>query len=324
MSVQHVTEFPATAPEQIEFFAQLLSRSEDKRRVFVEIYRGQSKNPKTAQEISRRVKLTPKRVLELATPLAANNLFEKTRHAGKIAYKKYPIINTVKAKILRLATNKQKLAAHVTVRNPSKTVTNIQLRVTPGMRDVVIDVRNVTIDEIGNFSKVRALKVEKLPSRLEPPRLPESAFKNGVVKILGNRGTFQDWGGEKNDLFSTHFEIEGKRYAGAIAFKGPATSGILTPGKMGKNGDQIQRLLSSAAQVFIVQYEGQIAESVLEQMRRLAAEKSMAERQRIYYGTIGLEDSYRLRLMYATQFAAPEAPRKKKRKSGRRSRRRSG
>jgi hypothetical protein len=98
-------------------------------------------------------------------------------------------------------------------------------------------------------------------------------------------------------------KIKGKRYATAFGFKGPGKSGKLTPGKMGKNGDQIQRLFSSTAQVLIVQYEGEIAESVVEQMQRLAVSKSIEESEQIFYGVIALEDSYRLRLKYKAQFA---------------------
>jgi hypothetical protein len=53
----------------------------------------------------------------------------------------------------------------------------------------------------------------------------------------------------------------------------------------------------------IVQYEGEIAESVVEQMQKLAVSKSIEESQQIFYGVIALEDSYRLRLKYKTQFA---------------------
>lgn len=304
MTVQHVSEFPATAPEQIEFFARLLSNSEHRRKVFVEVYRGQSKKPKTAKEIGSHVGLPAKRVLEIAGFLAANNLFEQTKHQSRTAYKKYKNINTAKKKILRLATSKKQLDAHVTVRNPNRPILRIEL--TPSSRDLKVDVKHVTVEDIDNFARVRSLEPNRLPAKLRPARLPEDTFKNGVAAVLGNRGEFKDWGGEKNDLFSTHVKIGGKRRAAAFGFKGPGAKGTLTPAKMGKNGDQIQRLFSSPAEAFVVQYEGQIAESVLEQMQQLAVARSAQLGGRVYYGVIALEDSYRLRLGYPKEFAFPD------------------
>ena len=52
----------------------------------------------------------------------------------------------------------------------------------------------------------------------------------------------------------------------------------------------------------MVQYEGEIAESVLSQMQKLAIAKSVSENDKIFYGVIALEDSYRLRLKYAKSF----------------------
>jgi hypothetical protein len=302
MSVQAVSEFPATAPEQIEHFAKLLSRSDARRKVFAEIYRGQSQQPKTAAAIAKQTRLSPKRVLEIATPLAANHLFEKTKVGHAVAYKKYGNINTVKSRILALASNRKKLREHVTVRNPRVRPQVLKIELAPQSRSIAIDVRHITIDDIDNFSRVRSLPHRKVPSKMDPPRLAEKVFKSGVARILGNRGKFTDWGGERNDLFSTHVKIKGKRYAAAFGFKGPGKSGVLTPGKMGKNGDQIQRLFDSAADVMVVQYEGEIGEAVLAQMQKLAIAKSVSENQRIFYGVIALEDSYRLRLKYASKF----------------------
>ena len=302
MNIQAVSEFPATAPEQIDHFAKLLSKSEQRRKVFWEIYRGKSKDPKTAEEIGNKVHLESKRVLELATPLADNHLFEKTKRGGLTAYRKYPAINTVKHKIFRLASDKTKLAAHVTSRKPKISVSEVRVRLDRKLLSVFVDVRPVTVDDIDNFSKIRSLKHSKVPEKLDPKRLPESVFKYGTANILGNKGKFTDWGGEKGDLYSSHLKIKGKRYATAIGFKGPATIGTLTPGKMGHNGDQIQRLYDSDAQVFLVQFEGPIAESVSQQLKGLAVNKSLQDRRTVFYGTIPLEDSYRLRIKYAKDF----------------------
>jgi hypothetical protein len=252
MTIQPVSEFPASAPEQIDHFATLLSRSEQRRRVFWEIYRGNSKDAKKAIEIGKKVHLSSKRVLEIASPLAANHLFEKTKRDGLTAYLKYPAINTVKHKIWRLASNKAKLKAHVTTRKSKVSLGEIKLKLNRSSSGVFVDVRHITIDDVDNFSKVRTLKHKKVPRKLDPPRLAEKVFKYGMANVLGNKGRFTDWGGEKSDLYTSHLKIKGKRYAASIGLKGPATTGTLTPGKMGHNGDQIQRLYDSDAQAFIV------------------------------------------------------------------------
>lgn len=303
MTVQNVSEFPATAPEQIDHFAKLLRKSAQRRAIFLEVCRGQSKSAKTAAEIAGRVSLTAKRVLEVASPLAAHQLFEKTKRDGQVAYKKYPNINAVKHKIISLATNKDRLGAHVTVRNPRRTSTTIEVKIKHSAREVFVDVRPVTLDTIDNFSRVRSRRMRSVPKNMAPPRLPEKVFKYGVAKILGESGKFTDWGGEKNDLYATDVRIKPRRYTAAIGFKGPATTGTLTPGKMGHNGDQIQRLFESDAQVFLVQYEGQIAESVLTQMKALAVNKSVEDRRTVFYGAISKQDSYRLRIRYPRDFS---------------------
>ena len=73
------------------------------------------------------------------------------------------------------------------------------------------------------------------------------------------------------------------------------------PGKMVKNGDQIQRLFDSPAEVFLIQYEGEIEESVVSLMERLATAKSILHGS-VYYGIIDKDDTYRLRIAYPKAF----------------------
>jgi hypothetical protein len=133
-------------------------------------------------------------------------------------------------------------------------------------------------------------------------------FKYGLASILGNKGKFQDWGGEKNDLYSSFVTLRGRRQSTAFALKGPATPPPLTPRKLGRNGDQIQRLFSSAADAFFIQFEGRTDESVKEQMLAQAIKKSYETRREISYGLIVLEDSHRLRAKYPSHFTAGNVP----------------
>ena len=138
----------------------------------------------------------------------------------------------------------------------------------------------------------------------------ESVFKEGIKRILNETGRFKDWGGERNDLLTTRLRLKGKRRATAFAFKGRGRRGKLTPAAMGKNGDQIQRLFSSPAEMFLVQYWDQIDESVIEQMGEFAKAKSAAEGKTIYYGVIDGQDSNRILKAY------PQAFRSRKKSKG--------
>jgi hypothetical protein len=72
---------------------------------------------------------------------------------------------------------------------------------------------------------------------------------------------------------------------------------------MGKNGDQIQRLFQSTAEVFFVQYWQEIDESVLDQMKQLAIAKSLMDGRRVWFGIIDGQDSNRLYRAYQKRFA---------------------
>jgi hypothetical protein len=133
--------------------------------------------------------------------------------------------------------------------------------------------------------------------------MPETTFKNGVARILGERATFKDWGGELRDLSSTHLTISGKRRAAAFAFKGPGTGGRLTPAKFGKNGDQIQRLTRCPAEAFFIQYWSEIDDASFEQLEKLVQLKSYLEGRKLWYGMIDGDDSARLIQAYPAAFS---------------------
>jgi len=71
---------------------------------------------------------------------------------------------------------------------------------------------------------------------------------------------------------------------------------------MGKHGNQIQRLFRIPASLYIVQYWGQIAEDVVEQLRTFAVAKAAIEGERVSFGVIDGDDSTRLIRAYPTAF----------------------
>ncbi|WP_338312365.1 hypothetical protein [Bradyrhizobium sp. TM239] len=157
--------------------------------------------------------------------------------------------------------------------------------------------KQLTCDDVDQFSKVK--KIKAAPK----VRISESDFKKGIQKIIGQPGKFQDWGGEPNDLFTTKVSIMGKRIATAFAFKGPGKSGQLTPAKLGKNGDQIQRLFAAPADLYVVQYHDQIAQSVVEQMEAFAKVNSIHGAKMVSFMIIDGSDSNRLMAAYPREFA---------------------
>lgn len=70
---------------------------------------------------------------------------------------------------------------------------------------------------------------------------------------------------------------------------------------MGKNGDQIERLCSEPAQLFLVVYNGQIEPSIISQMQAFAIGKAISGKI-IYYGVIDCDDLSRLVFAYPDYF----------------------
>ncbi len=290
--VHETTDIRSNPTEQIKHVAETLKRSADRRKVFEAIYRTKKKI-KTVTEITAITKLRRMRVLQEAGNLANNSIVKKTKVNGELAYEKDPFFTQHKKRILSLAGNKDKLARFMTKSNPIQSMYTVKIQVPKQkLRDIYI-----SIDEIDSFSKVKNVKNvgENIP-------IYEDEFKKGIQRILGEEGTFKDWGGEKNDLLSTRLMLRGRRRRVAFGFKGRGQGGVLTPNKMGKNGDQIQRLFESAAEVFLVQYWDRISEKIIEQMQGWAQLKSIKEQKDIFYGIIDGQDTQRLYVAYKDKF----------------------
>jgi hypothetical protein len=128
----------------------------------------------------------------------------------------------------------------------------------------------VWVDEIDSFS---AVKGTTHPSWMQVQRLkdiPEHAIKQAFQDIIGEPFEQKDWGGEHSDLDTTQLMWNGKRRAALFAFKGPAKFGVLHPGDMGKNGDQMDRLFHQNADIYVVQHCHKFASSVRSMMRMYA------------------------------------------------------
>lgn len=294
--VQHVSDIRANNNEIIANAAKAIGRSEARIAVFEKVYYGK-KAIKTVLEIAEATGYERKRITEVGKDLVNSKIFEQTKKDGVTAYKKYPIYTTLKRAILRLVKDPKKLAQYPTKSTPRPIGYKIE-RTTFSVPKGVNRSKQITVDDIDSFSKVRTCD---LGGGKYAPML-EDLFKKGIKTLLKERGEFKDWGGERNDLLTTRLMFKGRRRATAFAFKGKGTKGILKPSMMGRNGDQIQRLLMSTADIFLVQYWGQIDESVLEQMRTFAFAKSVSENREIVFGIIDGQDTSRIIKAYPRAF----------------------
>jgi hypothetical protein len=285
-----VADSRSNAQDQIANAARAIRGSPIRQEVLREVMRGKRAS-KSVGQIAVRTGYSRKQVLNAGKHLADHQLVSQGKNDNDTAYQKVPFLTRNRNKIFSLATNPEKLATYPTKSNPVGTV----LRVT--VRSALVRTKPITVADIDSFRKVRKIK-----GRVKPTPMPENQFKRGVATILGEPGTFHDWGGEKGDLFSSRLVIGGKRLTAAFAFKGPGKRGRLTPAGLGKNGDQIQRLFSMDAEVFLIQYWDEIDESVLTQMSTFAIARSYATGNKIYYGVIDGGDSTKLIASYRDSF----------------------
>lgn len=287
-----VADLRSNAPEQLLHAADVIGRSAQRRTLFEAVYRGK-KTTKTAEELAKATGLSLKQVLMAGKYLADHQIVRATRpKGGRTAYEKDPYYSSRKRAVLRLVDQPEKKARVPTKRNPAgAAVTRV---VIPRAR---VSVKEITVDEIDSFRRVR-----KIPDGAPFIEMAEKTFKRGIERILGEQLQRADWGGEKNDVFSSRVRIKGKRTRAAFAFKGPGARGVLVPRKMGKNGDQLQRLFTSPADLYVVQYWNAIDESIYEDLRVRATAKSFIEGRPIVTCVIDGQDSARLISAYANSF----------------------
>jgi hypothetical protein len=287
-----VSDSLSNVNEQIDAAARAIGRSRIRRKVFEAIYH-HKKKIKTASELVKSTGLRRIRVLQEAGYLSRKGITHQHKQDGEIGYEKIDFIHAHKKSILAHAGNNEKLAKLPTKRKA--VVIHTKSVTIPASRGVA---KRISIDDVASFSKVKRIRaVDFMPSSIS-----ETQFKRGVQKIVGEKGEFKDWGGEKSDLYTTRIYVGAKRLAAAFAFKGPGLKTKLVPGRMGKNGDQAQRLFQEEADVFLVQHWREIDPTVITLMQSLAVAKSVMTGRKILFGIIDGIDSERLRLAYPNQF----------------------
>ena len=102
--------------------------------------------------------------------------------------------------------------------------------------------------------------------------IPETLIKQGLAHVLGEPTTPNDWGGEQADLWTAHLRVHGRAHTAAFLLKGPAKFSPMTIAMLGKNGDQLERLGRTAAEVLVVQHCHTIRPEVVSMLRSIASD----------------------------------------------------
>lgn len=125
----------------------------------------------------------------------------------------------------------------------------------------------IHINDIDNLKKVCQVKPEMVMHLLDEngqlKNMKEDDIQIAFENILGVKHHKKDWGGEENDLCAT-VTVNGNHIAAAFMLKGKGTKKhILQISDCGKNGDQLVRLFQSPAELFVVQFVGEISENII-------------------------------------------------------------
>lgn len=125
----------------------------------------------------------------------------------------------------------------------------------------------VHIDDIKSFQETKNVDFESVSSFLGENGyldISESTVQNALEKILCEKFHKKDWGGEYNDLYTSNVLLEESRRATAFLLKGNGLKVRTMEIKhCGKNGDQLIRLFESPAELFIIQFVGNISEAIV-------------------------------------------------------------
>jgi len=155
------------------------------------------------------------------------------------------------------------------------------------------------VEDIESFRKVRDVNRATVADILQEGYLdrPEDSVQMALEQILDVPMHKKDWGGEINDLYTANVIVNGRRTETAFLLKGNGLKRrVMEISDCGKNGDQLLRLIESPARLFVVQFVGNISESVRDidgKVRGLRAHGKEA-----WYSIVDGQDTARLLRAY--------------------------
>ena len=125
-------------------------------------------------------------------------------------------------------------------------------------------------DQIDSFKKITGTPRGGQSDIRKLQTTSESNVKNAISDIIGEPFIPKDWGGEVSDLQTNNLVVEGVTRSAAFILKGPALSGEMHPGNMGKRGDQLVRAFGEPVDLVIIQHCNKIANTVVKMAEALA------------------------------------------------------
>lgn len=288
----HTRNFGADRNDHLDNAAKSIGKSSQRLEVFLAICKTKKKEKSVSWIREHTTLKSNKRVTEEAKKLVNDEVIQQLDHKvdGETGYTKIDFFCKHKNDILKLIKNKEFRENFPTKINPKTkslpTSININLKTIKKTAKPKI----ISIQDINEFSKIKGMK--SMEYDLEKN---EDDIKELFKKIAGERGIFLDSSIEKNDLL-TYLTFNGKKTLVAFAFKGKSQRRIkkLRPMDMGTNGDQVERLFSSPAEIFFVQFVGQFHELMLSTMEQQALLKSYYTGKTIYYGIIDGNDTSKI------------------------------
>ncbi|GAA2027497.1 hypothetical protein GCM10009740_16520 [Terrabacter terrae] len=133
--------------------------------------------------------------------------------------------------------------------------------------------QRVDVSEVEQFA---GIDFEVAPDALDVMRaIPEAEVKRALAVLIGEPTVPKDWGGEQHDLWTTRLRLEGRAHSAAFVLKGPAGGSMWRPmtiAMLGKNGDQLQRMAVSPAEVLVLQHCHEIRPEVVSMLESLASD----------------------------------------------------
>jgi hypothetical protein len=122
------------------------------------------------------------------------------------------------------------------------------------------------VEDIDSFGKVRDVNPAMVSHHLNRGFLSmsENQVQLSLEQILNVSFHRNDWGGEINDLYTANVVVNGARRPTAFLLKGPGIGRKeMEIADCGKRGDQIVRLFTTPADLFVVQYVGPISDNLV-------------------------------------------------------------
>jgi len=171
----------------------------------------------------------------------------------------------------------------------------------PRYTDLPITTR-LYIEDIDSFAKARDVNPAVISHLLQPGGyldIAEDVVQIGLEKILNEPFHKKDWGGEDNDLYTSNVIVNGIRRATAFLLKGNGLRvNSMEIKHCGKNGDQLLRLFDSLAELFVVQFVGNVSEAVIKDVEG-KADQLRAKGKPACYCIINGQDTARLLHAYS-------------------------